>query len=232
MEKGDFIKIEYEGRLVTTGNVFDTTSEALAKSENIHEEHRKYGPMLVVVGEGMVLPGVEKRLLEMKLNEEKEFNLKPEEAFGRRNPMLIQIVSMATFLKEKINPVPGLYVTINNRRARIQSVSGGRVRVDFNHPLAGKELNYKVKIVKTITVLKEKIDAVFEYFGIKGETQISEGILSLKSEKPITEPAQKLVTETIKRWIPEVKEIKFSSRGEKKEEKTEKETRKKEETKS
>ena len=217
MNKRDFITIKFDGKIATTGELFDTTSESVAKEENLYEPTKKYGPTLVIVGEGMVLPGVEKHLEEMKPGEEKEFTIKPEEAFGRRNHLLIQIVSLSKFTKENINPVPGLYITIDNRKAKIQSVSGGRVRVDFNHPLAGKELSYKLKIIKHITDVKEKTVSVFEYFAIKGETLLTEGNVSIKTEKPVPEAAQKLVSETMKKWIPEIKDIKFSS-AEKKQE--------------
>jgi hypothetical protein len=56
-----------------------------------------------------------------------------------------------------VTPVPGATFEVEGRIARIQSVSGGRVRVDLNHPLAGKELEYKVKVVSEATKEKDKI---------------------------------------------------------------------------
>jgi FKBP-type peptidyl-prolyl cis-trans isomerase SlyD len=59
--------------------------------------------------------------------------------------------------------VPGLVVVLeNNLPGRIQSVSGGRVRIDFNHELAGKTLEYELKIEEKIADEKDKIKALFE----------------------------------------------------------------------
>ena len=68
--------------------------------------------------------------------------------------------------------MPGLVVELNGRQARIQSVSGGRVRIDFNHPLAGKDLDYELKIEREILQPKEQIEALYKkYFSMVPEAE-------------------------------------------------------------
>lgn len=209
MKKGDFILIDYIGRVAETGEVFDLTVESIAKKEGIFNKNYNYKPILVIVGAGMVIPGVERRLKQMKPGEELTFIVDPDEAFGKRNIKLIKVFHISRFLQQKIDPKPGDYVEINGIRARISSVSGGRVRVDFNHPLAGKKLQYTVKIVKEIKGTREKVKAILEKYGIASEIQIKEGNLILKVKQKPNEVVQKLIKDIIKKWVNEIKSVKF-----------------------
>ncbi len=160
MKKGDFVRVSYSGWLGE--NLIETTDEDLAKKEGIYSKGRRYGPTVVVVGEGMILPGIDKGLETMKLGEKKRFKLSPSDAYGERSFKLIQLVPMRDFRKQKITPMPGMILEIEGRPARIQSVTSGRVRVDFNHPLAGKELEYEVKVEGVAKNETEKIAFLIE----------------------------------------------------------------------
>ncbi len=212
MKQGDFVEIEFVGRIAATGEIFDLTSEETAKKEGIYDPKQKYGPALVIIGSRMTIPGMEKELLRMKPGEQREFTVTPQEGFGFRNPGLVKIISIANFARQKINPVPGMFVTIDNRQARVQSVSGGRVRVDFNNPLAGKELVYSVKIVRQITAAKEKVTSLLKYYGLDFQAEMEKDKLILTSEKPLPEPLQKMLRENITKWIKEIKAVEFVSR--------------------
>ena len=162
----------------------------------------------------MAMPGVEEKLKEMKPGEEKEFEVPSAKAFGPRNPKMIKIMSINSFYRQNMNPVPGAFVNIDGRDCKIKSVSGGRVMVDFNHPLAGKDLLYKARIVKKIVDIKEKADQLLDYYGLKCESLNSEkGILAVKTDKPIPPAFQKIFEQNIKKWIPKIKKIKFSAKG-------------------
>ncbi len=207
MQKGDFVEIEFVGRIALTGEIFDLTSAEEARAAGIYNPNQKYGPQLVIVGAGMVIPGLERALESMSVGEEKEIVTKPEQAFGQRNLALIKVLSLSHFLAKNINPVPGQFVEIDGLPAKILSVTGGRVRVDFNHPLAGKELRYRVKIVRQITDTTEKIRSLLNHYNIKAEPKIEETKLILKTDMP--EAVQKLISNLIKQWVPEIKEIVF-----------------------
>ena len=73
MKEGDFVHIDYVGRLSATGEIFDLTDAELAKKEGIYSEKTRYGPALVIMGAHMVIPGIEKQLLQMKVGEGREF---------------------------------------------------------------------------------------------------------------------------------------------------------------
>lgn len=160
MKKGDIVKISYTGWF--EGNLIETTEEAIAKKEGSHNDKRSYEASVVVVGEGQVLPGLDKAIEGMKVGEEKKVELKAKDAFGERNFKLIQLVPMREFKKQSIMPFPGMTFEVEGRPARIQSVSGGRVRVDFNHPLAGKDLEYEIKIEADARTESDKIRFLLE----------------------------------------------------------------------
>ena len=69
-------------------------------------------------------------------------------AYGEIRQDLIALVPLRFLRKNKINPYPGLVVEIDNMRGIIKSVNGGRVLIDFNHPLAGKDLLFTVNITE------------------------------------------------------------------------------------
>jgi len=160
MKKGDFVKVSFTGWV--EGNIIDTTDEATAKKEGIYDEKREYKPIAVVVGENMILKGIDKALEDVTEGKEKEVKLKPEDAFGERDPKLIRLVPIREFKRQNVNPVPGMVMQIEGRPARVQAVSGGRVRMDFNHPLAGKEVDYKIKVTEVAKTEKDKIGYLIE----------------------------------------------------------------------
>lgn len=216
MQKGDFLKIDYVGRIASTGEVFDLTDEAAARKEGIHDPRQRYGPALVIIGSGMTVPGVERHLLKMKAGEERQFDVGQEEAFGRRNPRLIKIISYHRFVSQKINPVPGIFVNIDGRHARIQSVSGGRVRADFNSPLAGKDLRYRVRIVKQLKDTQEKAQAMLDHYGLKGRALFKEGSLTIKTSDKLPDQVKQMLNSGITKWVSEIKKITYMSPSTKK----------------
>jgi FKBP-type peptidyl-prolyl cis-trans isomerase 2 len=211
MKKGDFLRIEYVGRVASTGEIFDLTDGELARKEGIHNPGHKYGPVLVIVGSGMAVPGVEKQLLGMKPGEKREFDVSRDEGFGRREPRLIKVLSYQRFISQKINPVPGIFVNIDGRHARIQSVSGGRVRVDFNSPLAGKDLHYRVRLVRRLTAVRERAQALLEHYGLKAEVSFSEGTLTVKTGDKLPDQLKELLNRQLTRWIKEIKKISYGT---------------------
>jgi len=152
----DFGKISYTGR-VKDGPVFDTTSEEVAKKEGIYDEKKIYALLPVAVGEGQVIPGMDEKLKRMKTGEEKTIEIPPEKGYGKRDPNLIKLVSKSIFKKQDMNPIPGMMIELDGRPARIQTVAGGRVRVDFNHELAGKTLVFDVKVEEKADTEEDKI---------------------------------------------------------------------------
>ena len=157
MKKGGWAKIDFLGKVKATGEVFDLSKEADAKKHNLYDEKKKYGPTLVIIGAGFIMPGVEKHLIGMKVGEKKSFDVDPAEGAGPRKPELIRVVSVSTFTKKQITPFPGLVLQTDAGNCKVLAVSGGRVVVDYNHPLAGKVLTYDVEVTEDVKTPKERV---------------------------------------------------------------------------
>jgi len=160
VNKGDFIKLEMTGTAEETGDVFETTSEETARERGIHSEERTYGPRLVIVGEGFVLRGLDSRLPGTPFGEEKEIEVPAEEAFGERNPANVQTIPYRVLRSKGVNPAVGAELEIDGRPVVVRSIGAGRVQVDYNHPLAGRKILYRVKVTEHITDDKKKYEAL------------------------------------------------------------------------
>jgi FKBP-type peptidyl-prolyl cis-trans isomerase 2 len=215
MKEGEFVELEYVGRVKLTNEIFDLTSEDLAKKEGIFNPKHTYGPALVVIGSNMVIRGVMKELEKMEVGEERTFDVSPSEGFGMRSPKLIRIVPISKFIENKISPVAGEFFEIDGRQAKVQSVSGGRVRVDFNNPLAGKMLTYRVKVLRRIEGNRNKIEKLLKYYRAEySGLQIKGKAVLVKSEKPLNPILKKFTGDMIKKWLKGIDRIEFKEKSE------------------
>ncbi|WP_297063487.1 peptidylprolyl isomerase [Thermococcus sp.] len=167
VEKGDVIKLHYTGRIKETGEIFDTTDEEIAKKAGIYREDGVYGPVPIAVGAGHVIKGLDEALEGLEVGKKYEIEVPPEKGFGKRDRKLIKTFTLGQFRRQGIIPFPGMPVEIETEggrklKGRVLTVSGGRVRVDFNHPYAGKHLVYDVEIVEKIEDPIEKVKAMIE----------------------------------------------------------------------
>jgi peptidylprolyl isomerase len=160
IKQGDFIRIEYTTTIKETGELFDTTVEEEAKNEKIFKENGIYEPMLVVVGEGWVLKGLDNSLLDLEVGKEAIIEISPEQGFGLRDPAKIRLIPVRRLRKKKIVPYIGAQVEIDGKLGIVRSVGAGRVQIDFNPPLAGKTLIYKLTVKEQIRNRKEKAKAL------------------------------------------------------------------------
>lgn len=212
MKEGDFIRIDYVGRISESGEIFDLTKEDVAKKEGIFNSNLKYGPVPVVIGGNFIVKGLENELKKMNVDEKKKITVKPDDAFGERKPEFIKLIPMSEFKKQDMDPYPGMPVTINRLMGRVLSVSGGRVRVDFNHPLAGKTLEYEVEITGKITKTLEKVKAILEFF-LKDEkdieVSIKEDTVEIKMKKDVVTGVKRTIAENIMKWAKNIKKVRF-----------------------
>ena len=169
VNKGDFIMVDMTGSSVETGEVFDTSSEETAQAEGLYEEGRSYGSRLVIVGDGYVLRGLDEKLPGTAFDEEVEIEIDPQDAFGERNPDDLETVPYRVLRSKGINPYVGAELEIDGRSAIVRSVGAGRVQVDYNHPLAGRKIVYKLKVVEHITDEKDIMRALLgrRFLGIE-----------------------------------------------------------------
>lgn len=159
---GDFVIVDYVGRVKDTQTLFDLTDEELAKKEKVYREDEAYGPRLVVVGEGLMLKGFEDALTSMKVGESKSIELSPDKAFGNRDTSKVKVYPVSAFRKSDVKPYPGARVTMDGKTGLVQSAGGGRVRVDFNPVLAGKTLVYDITIRGKVQAERDKLNELIK----------------------------------------------------------------------
>ena len=136
IKTGDKVKIEYTGTL-DDGTIFDRSSD-------------HGNPLEFEVGGGQVIKGFDDAVIGMKENEEKQFSILPADAYGEHDPTLVQKVPREVFPQDA-ELVPGLLFeaglpTGEKVPATITEIQGEIISVDLNHPLAGKRLNFKIKV--------------------------------------------------------------------------------------
>jgi FKBP-type peptidyl-prolyl cis-trans isomerase 2 len=214
MKTGEFVLVDYVARVKDSGEIFDITKEDVAKTEGVYKKEFRYGPVPIIVDADFVLPGLNEAIKEMEVGQKKTVELLQEKAFGARSDELIKLIPETQFHTQGIEPEVGSFITINRLRGKVMSIDGGRVRVDFNHPLAGKTLVYDLEIIRTISENSEKVKAVVYYFiGIPNEevqTNIKEKEVEISFNKKfdILTEAKKTMAETIIKWIG-IEKVKF-----------------------
>lgn len=212
MKKGDFVSVSYIGRIAESGEIFDLTDESAARSAGLFSKKVEYGPMTVMLGSGHMLPGLEEAVVEMAAGEKRTVRLPPEKAFGERDAGKIQTITDKVFKEEQ--PKAGMIVNIQGLVGKIQSVTSGRVVVDFNHPLAGKEIEYEITLEKVVTDPAEQFGGILRLHAHKGQAgdfkvsgETAEVTLPAANPMPFEVIAE--IAGEVKRDIPAIKKVKF-----------------------
>ncbi|MFH1409087.1 MAG: peptidylprolyl isomerase [Nanoarchaeota archaeon] len=141
IKKGDKVKIEYTGTLAN-GEEFDSSV--------------KHGaPLEVEAGAGQIIPGFDKELIGMEKGQEKTITIKPEEAYGHPHEELKKPVPRDQLPKDA-EPKVGMMLVVGSPDgqkfpAKIIAVDDTTATLDLNHPLAGKTLIFKFKIIDIVS---------------------------------------------------------------------------------
>lgn len=149
---GRVAAIHFTGRIAegdAAGEVFDTTDVDVALDEGIYHDHRDYKPLEVRVGEGKILPGIDRALQEMAVGERRTVELEPEDAFGAYSEERVLEVPAGTLTSDSSGLEPGTLVRdANGQTGWIQTVEDdGRAVVDFNHELAGTAIECDLHVL-------------------------------------------------------------------------------------
>lgn len=178
ISNGDFIRLSYTAKL-ETGEVIDTTSAEVAKESGIFNENTRYGDIYAVVGEGHVLRGLDEDLVGKEVGYKGNVKIPPAKAFGEYDPNKKDTFSITKF-REK--PEVGQRVRIGDKIGTVERIVGRRVIVDFNHPLAGKNVVFEYEIKEKLEKLEDKLKALFII-----HTGVELKNLSVDGEKAIVE---------------------------------------------
>ncbi|MCR4284491.1 MAG: FKBP-type peptidyl-prolyl cis-trans isomerase [archaeon] len=182
VKKNDFIEIDFTGKIVGTDEIFDTTLKEEAKKANLDLKNLK--PFVLSVGSKMLPVGFDEDLEGKESGKSYVVHVKADKAFGKRNPQMVKMIPTKMFHEQKIEPQRGMQLALDGQLVRILSSSGGRTLVDFNNPLAGKDITYNYTINKVVEDIKEKIDALQSFlFGRKFEFNINDKLVIFNVEK-------------------------------------------------
>lgn len=140
VKKGDKVRIDYEGFL-DDGRIFDETKE--------------HGvPLKLIVGKGLFLDEFENAIIGMEAGEVKTIRIPPSKAYGDHNPDLIEIIPIADLnFRNPLEKGNLLVISGSNGSetpAKIIDFSETDVTLDFNHPLSGITMNYKITLIEII----------------------------------------------------------------------------------
>jgi len=139
VRENDVVKVHYTGKL-NDGQVFDSSLER--------------EPLQVELGKGQLIPGFEKGLIDMAVNEKKTIRIDKNEAYGEINEALFHKVSKSE-LPEDIKPIVGMGLVGSNadgsqQQFRIAKVETEDIIIDANHPLAGQDLVFDLELVEIL----------------------------------------------------------------------------------
>jgi len=133
----DTVKVHYTGKLASNGQVFDSSLDR--------------EPMEFTLGQGMLIPGFEKGIIDMKVNEKKTLDIPKDDAYGDVRDDLLHKVNKEQ-LPEEIKPEVGMGLVSKNpdgseQQLRVAAVNDDHIVVDANHPLAGQDLTFEVEVL-------------------------------------------------------------------------------------
>lgn len=138
IEKGHKISVHYKGTL-TNGEEFDNSE--------------KNGPISFIVGNNQVIKGFDDAVLGMKVNDTKKFTIKKEDAYGDVNLSLMHKIPLDKLPENLRSQVKeGGFLVLQSPTgqqipAKVHSIENGIIVLDLNHPLAGKDLTFDIKIM-------------------------------------------------------------------------------------
>ncbi len=140
VKKDDTVKVHYTGKL-EDGQVFDSSVE-------------RGEPIKFTMGQGELIPGFEKGLIDMKVKEKKTINVSKEDAYGVTREELVQEVPKNQ-LPEDIKPEVGMGLVSKAQNGDdinlvVKDVKEDSIVVDGNHPLAGKDLTFELEVVEIL----------------------------------------------------------------------------------
>lgn len=137
VKEGDLVRVHYTGKL-GNGQVFDSSLER--------------EPLEVKLGQGSLIPGFEKGLMDMEPKEKKTIVIPMAEAYGEKKRELFQSVPKSN-LPEGMTPEVNMGLVATNsdgteRQLRVAEVNENDIVVDGNHPLAGQDLTFELELVE------------------------------------------------------------------------------------
>jgi peptidylprolyl isomerase len=139
VKEGDTVKVHYTGKLTEDGTVFDSS--------------REREPLEFTLGDGKLIPGFEEAVIGMEEGDDTTVELDSEDAYGDRREDLELEVSKSD-LPDNVDPQVGMQLQMQQQEdgqaipVQITAVEEDYVKLDANHPLAGKDLTFDIELIE------------------------------------------------------------------------------------
>ena len=161
LQGDDFIRLDYTARTVDEGQLVDTTDPEVAEEEDVDAD-QEFKPRTIVLGQGHIFQSVEDDIMGEEVGDTGNVTVPADEAFGTYDDDEVRTIS-----KDKIpedDRYPGAQVRIDGQEGFVETIIGGRARVDFNHPLAGEDIEYDYEIVEVVDDREEMASGLLDMF--------------------------------------------------------------------
>ncbi|MGC8581878.1 MAG: FKBP-type peptidyl-prolyl cis-trans isomerase [Thermoplasmata archaeon] len=181
ISKNDFVYIDVDEYAIDENNKEELIDTTIKESDvNNTLKKNKYAPYGIIVGASFVFKALEDELEKMEIGQESIFTFTPEQTYGKKDPELIKLYPIQEVLKViakyKLDITPAVGVELpmpfkedeygepTFRTGKILMLTAGRARIDFNNKYSGKNIKMKVKLLKKVESIPEKIKLIIEHY--------------------------------------------------------------------
>jgi FKBP-type peptidyl-prolyl cis-trans isomerase SlyD len=171
IQEGDFVRLAYTARTVDGGQLVDTTDEEVAEDEGVEDQQESFEPRIIAVGAGHIFDAVEEDFIGGEPGDSGSVTVPAVEAFGEYDEGEVRTVSADRIPED--DRYPGGHVDIDGEHGHVETIIGGRARVDFNHPLAGEDVEYDYEVLDTVEDRLERAQGMLGmYFDVDLDMRI------------------------------------------------------------
>ncbi|MCG1003430.1 MULTISPECIES: peptidylprolyl isomerase [Halobacterium] len=210
LQEGDFVQLSYSAYTVDSGELVDTTDEDVAEEEGVDTEEQEFSPRTIVIGEGHIFDAVEDDLIGKDVGD--TGTVVVEQAFGEYDEEEVRTVSANKIPEDE--RYPGAHVDVDGEHGHVEAVIGGRARVDFNHPLAGEDVEYEYEILDQVEDTVEKARGLLQmYFDAELDMHLETDEVEEEVTEENDDGETETTTETVEKetlYIEQSPELQFN----------------------
>ncbi|PSQ12977.1 peptidylprolyl isomerase [Halobacteriales archaeon QS_7_68_65] len=148
IQEGDFVRLAYTARTVENDQLVDTTDQEVAEEEGVDDQQQSFEPRVIAVGAGHLFDAVEEDFIGGEAGDSGSVTVPAAEAFGEYDEEEVRTISAEKIPED--DRYPGGHVDIEGEHGHVNTIIGGRARVDFNHPLAGEDIEYEYEVLDVV----------------------------------------------------------------------------------
>ena len=178
--ESDIVRLAYTARSAESDTLVDTTDPEIADEEGVDTEERTIEPRVIPLGAGHLFPSVETDIVGSEVGDTGTVEVSPAEAFGEYEPDNVRTVSADTIPED--DRYPGAQVEIDGEHGYVETIIGGRARVDFNHPLAGESITWEYEILE---IIEDRLEQAKGILGGVVDADLDVWVETEEEEQPV-----------------------------------------------